>query len=50
MAEKMVWPSGHRIGSVLLELNLFCKDTANANTELRYAIPKMASQIIDRTK
>jgi hypothetical protein len=50
MAEKMVWPSGHRVGSVLIELNLFCKDTANANTELRYAFPKIASQIIDRTK
>lgn len=50
MAEKMVWPSGHRVGSVLIELNLFCKDAANANEQLRYAIPKIVGQIADRTK
>ena len=50
MAEKMVWPSGHRVGSVLIELNLFCKDAANANEQLRYVISRIAGQIADRTK
>jgi hypothetical protein len=45
----MLWPTGHRVGSVVVEMDVECKRTINRNQTLQQSLKNIAFRINNRT-
>jgi hypothetical protein len=45
----MLWPTGHRVGSVVVEMDVECKKTINRNQTVQQSLKNIAFRINNRT-